>query len=302
MNLTICLLMTRRFLERERIRDLVEGYHGLSDSAFERAFERDKEELRSMGVPVETGSNSALFPDEVGYRIRRRDFELPALEFDAAELTALALASEVWDSSRVGARAVTAVAKLRAAGLEPDTDRVAGFAPSVSAHEPAFEPLWEATLTRRPVRFTYRGVARVVEPWRLALRTGSWYLVGFDRVRGAGRSYKVSRIEDAPVPAGPAWSVPAPDAAVVAAHLDSLAARREVTALVAIREGRAPDLARQAEPADAPVPEGFAAYRVRVGRDAAGDLAAHGADVVVLDPPELRAAVIEHLRVVAAWA
>ena len=57
MNLTICLLMARRFVEREQIRELVAGYQGLSDAAFERTFERDKDELRALGVPVETGSN-----------------------------------------------------------------------------------------------------------------------------------------------------------------------------------------------------------------------------------------------------
>ena len=98
MNLTICLLMARRFVEREQIRELVAGYQGLSDAAFERTFERDKDELRALGVPVETGSNSSLFPDEVGYRIRRRDFELPEIDSPPAELAALVVASTVRDA------------------------------------------------------------------------------------------------------------------------------------------------------------------------------------------------------------
>ena len=89
MNLAICLLMARRFLDKNHIREVVEGYAGLSDAAFERTFERDKDDLRAMGVPVETGSNSTLFPDEIGYRIRRQDFELPPIDFTGAEATAL---------------------------------------------------------------------------------------------------------------------------------------------------------------------------------------------------------------------
>jgi len=85
MNLAICLLLARRFVEKSQIREVVEGYHDLSDAAFERTFERDKDELRLMGVPVETGSNSALFPDEIGYRIRRKDFELPPISFTPEE-------------------------------------------------------------------------------------------------------------------------------------------------------------------------------------------------------------------------
>ena len=160
MNLTICLLMARRFVEREQIRELVAGYQGLSDAAFERTFERDKDELRALGVPVETGSNSSLFPDEVGYRIRRRDFELPEIDFSPAELAALGVASTVWDDARLHGDATTALAKLRAAGLDPDGERVAGFAPSVAAREPAFETLWQATLAGMPVSSNPGGCCR----------------------------------------------------------------------------------------------------------------------------------------------
>ncbi|MFZ2261590.1 MAG: DNA-binding transcriptional regulator, partial [Luteococcus japonicus] len=84
-NLTICLLSARRFLPKEQIREIVEGYNGLSDANFERTFERDKDELRAMGVPVETGHNETFFDDEPGYRIRRADFEFPPVEFTPAE-------------------------------------------------------------------------------------------------------------------------------------------------------------------------------------------------------------------------
>lgn len=301
MNLTICLLMARRFVEREQIRDLVEGYHDLSQQAFERTFERDKEELRALGVPVETGSNDPLFPDEVGYRIRRRDFELPPLEFDAAELAALGVASGVWDSARLADTATTAVAKLRASGLDPDAGRVASFAPSVGAHEPAFEVLWQATLEQRPVTFRYRGLDRVVEPWRLTSRNGSWYLIGYDRTREEGRSFKLSRIEGDTRAAGQPGTVTPPDAVTLAAHLRSLDAPRPTTAVVAVRDGAAGELVRFATPADAPAPDGFSAWRVDLGPDAAGDLAWFGADVAVLEPPELAAAVRRHLEAVAAW-
>lgn len=299
MNLTICLLLARRFVEREQIRELVAGYHGLSDTAFERTFERDKEELRTLGVPVETGSNSVLFPDDVGYRIRRRDFELPEIDFAAAELAALGVASTVWDDARLQEEAVKALAKLRAAGLDPDGARVAGFAPTVAAREPGFEALWDATLTGRPVGFGYRGVDRVVEPWRLLSRHGAWYLIGYDRTRGAGRSFKVSRLEGPPRPAPGTVRQPAPGE--VERHLASLAARRDKVATLAVREGAAHELVRFAEPADAAAPAGFGVWRTRTSSDA-GEIASYGSDVIVLDPPELIDAVRVHLEAVAAWA
>ena len=70
LNLTICLLVADRYLTKDRIREAVEGYHDLSDSAFERTFERDKDELRALGVPIEVGSFDVLFDDEPGYLIR----------------------------------------------------------------------------------------------------------------------------------------------------------------------------------------------------------------------------------------
>ena len=98
-NLTILLLSSRRFVPREQIRSAVEGYRGLSDDAFERMFERDKEDLRAMNVPVATGTNDSLFGDEPGYRISRTDFELPPIDFTPDETTVLGLAATVWQQA-----------------------------------------------------------------------------------------------------------------------------------------------------------------------------------------------------------
>lgn len=319
MNLTICLLMARRFVEREQIRHLVEAYHGLSNAAFERTFERDKDELRSLGVPVETGSNSVLFPDDIGYRIRRTDFELPPLEFDAAETAALGLASTVWEQARLADATVRAMAKLRAAGVEPDASRAAALEATVGAGEPAFEPLWQALLTRTRVRFTYNDVARVVEPWLLTYRRGAWYLAAFDTTRGERRLFKVTRIVDDPKPVGEprAYAIPDVDPDALLAALDPAPPTGE--ALVAVADGTAPDLRRRAlpEPAHAhaedpaptatpgpsPLP-GYTLHRLPYaeGRDLVGELASHGADVIVVAPPELRDAVVAHLRGVVGVA
>ena len=98
LNLVICLLATRRYLGKDEIRRAVPGYSD-SDEAFERAFERDKEELREMGVPVETGSNNAWFEDEVGYRISRDAYALPEVTFTADEMAVLALAARAWQQA-----------------------------------------------------------------------------------------------------------------------------------------------------------------------------------------------------------
>lgn len=304
MNLAICLLMARRFLPREQIRAAIEGYHGLSDGAFERTFERDKEELRALGVPVETGSNSPLFPDDIGYRISRDDFELPPIEFDAAETAALGLASTVWDSARLADDTVRAMSKLRAAGVQPDSDRVAGLAPRMGAHEPAFDALWQATLTRTRVRFTYRALDRTVEPWLLAYRRGAWYLLAFDTTRGEERLFKVSRVTGEPRLVGQAraYDVPEGDLEARLANLEPVPGGKE--ARVAIADGAAPDLRRRARPDATPAPfPGYSCYRLDYADVASltGDLAAYGPQVIALAPAALRRSVIAQLKAVAGW-
>ena len=95
LNLTICLLVSGRYLPKSRIREAVEGYHNLSDAAFERTFERDKDELRSLGVPIEVGSFDPLFDDEPGYRILSSEFALPTIDLDAEEAAVVGVAARV---------------------------------------------------------------------------------------------------------------------------------------------------------------------------------------------------------------
>ena len=305
MNLAICLLMSRRFVDKAHIREVVEGYHDLSDSAYERTFERDKDELRRIGVPVETGSNDPLFPDEVGYRILRSDFELPPIEFTPAETAALGLAASVWESATQAGRTASALAKLRAAGVDPDPSRLGALAPSVGAKEPAFASIWAAYAERAPISFGYRGETRRVEPWAMTYRRGAWYLLAHDHGRDAPRVFKVARV-DAPasrIGKSGSYQLPA-DLDVASAWRTLEPASSDETALLALRDGRANDLRTSGspEPAADGVPPGYGAYRVSYARpgDFAAELCARGADVLVLAPDGLRAAVVARLEAVAS--
>jgi proteasome accessory factor B len=199
LNLTICLLVSGRYLPKSQIREAVEGYHDLSDTAFERTFERDKDELRALGVPIEVGSFDPLFDDEPGYRIKPSEFELPPVELDADEAAVVGVAARVWQHASVAESTQSALAKLRAAGVEPDTSQLAALEPSVQAREEAFEPLWTAVLDRVRVSFTYRGAEkRTIEPWGMTASKGRWYVIGRDIDRQATRMFKLTRITDRP--------------------------------------------------------------------------------------------------------
>lgn len=302
LNLTICLLSTRRFLTREQIRTAVDGYAGQSDASFERTFERDKDDLRAMGVPIQTGSNDAYFTDDVGYRIDPRDFELPAVELTAEEAAVVGLAARAFDAAGLRSSSQGALAKLRAAGVDVDQPSAAGVAPAVPAREPAFEPLWRAVVERTRVAFDYPDrrtgalATRTVEPWGITSRRGAWYLVGHDRDRADRRVFKLSRIR------GRVRVTSRPEAFEVPAGADT---RRvgitetgtERTALLAVRPGRAPALRRRGT-AGGGAGDGRETLAVgyRNSADLVAEVAGHGADVLVLDPPELRELVVARLR------
>ena len=112
LNLVILLLVARNYTTKEQIRALMEPYRESSDEAFDRMFERDKDDLRALGIPLEVGFVDKFFEDEQGYRIKRDAFELPEIDFAADEVAVLGLAARVW----------------RHAGLAAATSRRAGQA------------------------------------------------------------------------------------------------------------------------------------------------------------------------------
>ncbi|MFP5283697.1 MAG: helix-turn-helix transcriptional regulator [Actinomycetes bacterium] len=310
LNLTICLLVSGRYLPKSRIREAVEGYHDLSDAAFERTFERDKDELRALGVPIEVGSFDPLFDDEPGYRIRASEFELPAIDLDAEEAAVVGVAARVWQHANLAESTQSALAKLRAAGVEPDPSQLSALEPSVQASEPAFEPLWTAVLERVRVTFPYRGgERRTVEPWGLTASKGRWYLIGRDVDRAAVRMFKLSRMTEAPKRVSRPGAYEVPDDLNLRELATSLAPPEPTAAAVlAVRSGKAPNLrrrgktaARSAEGTTAGLPVGFEVIEVGYSdvHTMAEEVCRHAADVVVLDPPELRGAVRAGLAAVA---
>ena len=117
-NLVICLLSTRRFLTAAQIAATVPGYEHDPDDprdheAFQRKFERDKAELRELGVPLETGTAS-VFDTEPGYRIARREYALPDIPLEPDEAAAVGIAARLWQHAGLAAAASSGLAKLRA--------------------------------------------------------------------------------------------------------------------------------------------------------------------------------------------
>lgn len=309
LNLVIMLLVSRTYVTKERIREVIEGYDKANDEAFEKMFERDKEELRALGIPIELGHVDKFFEDEQGYRIKRDAFELPDIDFTPDEAAVLGLAARVWQHAGLASATSSALVKLKAAGLDVDREALDALQPRVVADEPAFNDMWEMTISRTPVRFGYRRagatevVERHLEPWGVVTSRERWYVVGHDRDRGKPRMFRLSRIVGEVRPDGRPGSFEVPAGTDVRALTASLEPRRTpVSATVLARKGSAALLRRQAqevvESVDGPDEESpwdrltITTYAVE---ELAEDVLAHLGDVVAVEPPALRDLVTDRL-------
>ncbi|WP_418605709.1 helix-turn-helix transcriptional regulator [Georgenia sp. SUBG003] len=244
LDLVIALTHTRRWMTKQEIRTRVNGYaDATSDAAFERMFERDKDLLREMGVPLVV-EHDPVHEDDVGYRVDAAGYTLPEVAFTPAEVGVLSLAAELWQDASLRSSARRGVTKLRAVGPAPEPEAHAGLALRVRGPEAAFAPLLEAIDTRRAVTFTYLAAStgqvarRTVQPWRLLSQDRGWYLVGHDVDRGAPRAFRLSRIRGRVRATGAPEAFEVPDDVDVGALL-ARARPQEGTARVALLPGRA---------------------------------------------------------------
>lgn len=194
LDLITVLLEAERPLTRHEIRDtLPAGAYATDDVAFRRTFERDKDELRALGVELLVAPAPDSDPPIDGYRIDRAAFgvDLPAL--DPEESTSLALAAAVVriDPDRPG----TPI------WLLGDHDVGTAGGPNLAGADvpggPDVRVLMRAVTERRVVFFGYRGEERAVEPHRLVFTKGRWQLTGYDRLRGDVRQFRNDRIQGA---------------------------------------------------------------------------------------------------------
>jgi proteasome accessory factor B len=265
-NLVICLLATRRFLTAAQIAATVAGYQHDPDDpraheAFQRKFERDKAELRALGVPLETGTDS-IFDAEPGYRIARREYALPDLRLQPDEAAVVGLAARLWQHAGLAAAASSGLTKLRAAGVDLDPHATLGVV--------CWRSRWYVVghdLDRDDTRC-----------FRLSRLVGAVHPVGpagaFEPPAGVDLISHVAR-----------WSGPV---------------ERHGRATVLVRPGHGDGLRRWAERVE-PGPDGdVVTLAYHCAEELAHWLVGYGAHVRVLDPPEVRDAAISRLKEITA--
>ena len=242
-NLTIALLATKRYLTKSEIFETVAGYSGEPDSK-DRMFERDKDDLRSLGIEIELGTFDPLFEDEAGYRIKPESYALQIQDLDTTSVAILAKAAELWQEAALGEAAQTGIRKLKSLGLESDLDSVLDLSPRPQVVPEQLPELIEAITDRRKISFEYldeelNSKVRDINPYRISNAHGNWYLIGHDNERNAIRTFRLDRIVSS-IASGSTSNAFEVDLAAL--DLEDQEISDVPVARIAIRKGKAPHL------------------------------------------------------------
>lgn len=188
LNLLAFLLTAGRPVTAEEIQMTVAGYDREGGDAFRRMFERDKDLLRRLGIPIVLQAVRA--GAEPGYLIRPEDYQLPDPNLTDDERAALWLAAQV---VRIGGGPSGPDAVLKLGGART-TAGVEPMSADLGVEVDRLAQLFAASTERRTVEGRYRGRRRRIEPYGMGHRRGHWYLVGVEDADI--RVYRVDRFEE----------------------------------------------------------------------------------------------------------
>jgi proteasome accessory factor B len=294
-------LATKRYITKSEIFRTVDGYEG-SDESKERMFERDKDDLRNLGIEIEVGTFDPLFEDESGYRIKPENYQFQLGEVNAQEITLLSLAAEAWRGASMGPSALSALNKLHAIGIESDTELLLDIAPAIITQDANLAIAISAITSKTVLSFFYlneelQPQSRVLEPYALTSRYGHWYIFGNDLDRKAHRLFRLDRVSGDLKMQGKsaAFEIPSDlDVNNAFAKSSELA-----TAVVFLRDGRGLNLrSRGLRSSNTGAPLGWQEFKMEY-RDRERfieEILWYGNDVIVSEPMDLRTEILSHLR------
>ena len=197
-NLTIALLATKKYLTKAQIFQAVPGYEGSSE-ATDRMFERDKEELRALGIEIEMKSVDPLFEDEIGYRISPERYKFDLGSLTSEEVALLALAAEVWKESALSDMARSTSIRLQSLGINSNFSDLA-LVPTISNVPPNFSEILEAIELSKAIQISYLNLedkpeSKQLAPLGIYSQANRWYLYAIDLEKNEQRSYRLDRID-----------------------------------------------------------------------------------------------------------
>ncbi len=200
--------------------------------SLKRTFERDKDELRELGIPLESTHDADGNPGGA-YQMHKQDFYLPYVSLTAPdgrainetarvdrygyrslasltlgpeELSAIVDAAAVVRSLGDPLLAADVARALRKLAIDLPVDAMAiGTEPTIvlpraRAGNAVFTALSDALHRRKTLTFAYHAIstddtqARTVDPYGLFFVHGHWYLVAHDHDRTQLRNFRLNRI------------------------------------------------------------------------------------------------------------
>ena len=196
-NLTMALLASRRFMSKSEIFRRVAGYNGTQETK-ERMFERDKDDLRTLGIDIEVGGHDPAFEDEPGYRITPEAYQLPITKFSSQEIGLINSALGLWRESEFEDSSHSVSRRFDSIDITPYESGSVTIS-DISIDEAGLVELANALADRQGIRFEYRksdsekSEVRSVNPMGISAWKGAWYLVAEDLDRKDIRAFKLSR-------------------------------------------------------------------------------------------------------------
>jgi proteasome accessory factor B len=296
-NLTIALLATKRYLTKNEIFRNIEGYEG-SAEAKERMFERDKDDLRKLGIQIEVGGLDPLFDDEAGYRIRPESYALSLRDLTPTQVTLLSLAAQAWQDAAFTDLSQQALRKLTSIGLDTDSSQLPVMAPKLIGADENLRSALDALTSLTTIEFDYlniQGIAqkRQLQVYGVQARKSHWYLIGLDTEKNAIRNFRVDRIQGVVTTIGKTQSYAIP-ATFEITELEP--AIETPLAVLQVRPGAGYQLRRLATTIE--TADDWDLLEVPIfDLDFITNLVLwHGEDVIVSSPVQLRSAVVSALE------
>jgi len=311
-SLVLALLATDAGLTKNEILSTVQGYsqkfsHTGDNANLERQFERDKDDIRELGVPLETidSPGQAGNNQNLRYRIPRGAYELPAdIAFSPDETTLLNLAAMVWREGSISGESRRAIIKLRSLGVTT-TEPVLSYAPRVRVRDAAFEPLSAALEKHQFVRFSYlkpgeaEATVRMVAPLALVQHQGRWHLYADEPESGATKTFLLRRIVSQVVTLAKTFPAPPADTKD-RALLELEDVWNSHTAIVEVEPGTDAATRLRRRRGSSVADSGALQLHYSDTNIFADELASFGPEALVISPPHLRDAVRARLERTAA--
>jgi proteasome accessory factor B len=294
-NLTLGLLSSKRYLTKNEIFRNIAGYSG-SPETMERMFERDKDELRGLGIEIEVGQIDPLFEDEQGYLIRSSDIQIQPEEFSKEELFLMAMAGNLWKESALSGISDNALIKVASLDGGVGFNNVA--LPLIEDEKfniGLFEKIIEAIQIDKYLTFVYKSKERIVAPYGLKNTKGFWYLIAQEKDEEI-KVFKLIRIESKIAILDREKNFTKPENFAMNLYLESALREDQREAILRIRESKVNNLRSRGAVTDST--DGWDTLKIVFDdlNDFTKEILWYGDDIYVVSPNDLRDEIIKNLK------